>query len=208
MSVDNDVMLDPKVAKLLADLLKKLGGRNGKLWVKGLTRFLNGDENPWRISDLPIVKIGTHKDKKSLRDDLEKSGVIIDDRASGILDNMVLSEIKQSLSLAFFTTEDLGVSENSSIEYIREVAKGRGFVPCPADVGPQLLLQFSKLEGFFLIIMERVKDSKGDLNSFNAQYLGGKLFLDTEYTDYYNPSKRNVVKFWTPLNHFVFVKPN
>jgi hypothetical protein len=126
-----------------------------------------------------IIEIGTHKDMKSLRKALEESGARIGDWASNILNKTKLSKSKQSLDLVVLSVKELGFPQGAELKYIYEAAKNLGLDLCPAEVGPQLHLQYpDQPSGEWLVIaMEPIKDSDGDLRLFLVERHGGDRWL-------------------------------
>ncbi|NMB91825.1 hypothetical protein GYA37_03190 [candidate division WWE3 bacterium] len=182
------------------DLLEKIGGRDGELWLRGLNKFLR-KENPWeKPESFKIVEVGTYKDVKSLRKALEESGVQIGDWAGDILNKTKLSKSKQSLDLVVLSVKELGFPQGTQLKDIYEAAKNQGLDLCPAEVGPQLRLQYpDQPNGEWLVIaMEPIKDSGGALGLFRVGCGGGGLWLNA-----YNGNPDN---FWNGNNRFVFVR--
>ena len=116
----------------LIDLLEKVGGRDGELWLRGLNKFLR-KENPWENPEiLKTIEIGTHKDVKSLRKALEESGARISNWAGDILNKTKLSKSKQSLDLVVLTVEELGFPQGAQLKDIYKAAINQGLGLCPA----------------------------------------------------------------------------
>jgi len=163
----------PEVRGPLTDLLGKLDGENGGVWLRGLCKFLR-KESPWEKPEtFKIIEIGTHKDVKSLRKTLEESGgARIGDWASSILNKTKLSKSKQSLDLVVLTVKELGFPQGAQLKDIYEAAKNQGLDLCPAEVGPQLRVQYpDQPSGEWLVIaMEPIKDSDGVLGLFFVKH--------------------------------------
>jgi len=152
----------------LTDLLEKLDGKDSGVWLRGLNKFLR-KENPWEKPEIfKIIEIGTHKDVKSLRKALEESGARIGNWGGDILNKTKLSKSKQSLDLVVLSVKELGFPQGAELKDIYEAAGNQGLDLCPAEVGPQLRLQYlDQPSGEWLIIaMEPISDSDGDLSLF------------------------------------------
>lgn len=191
----------------LKDLLEKLAGENGNLWLHGLYRFLRR-ENPWTslVDPFITIKIGTYKDTQSLRKALEDSGVIISEIADSIFDQIPLSESEKSLELVVLSVEDLGLSAGANTSQVYEAAKEQGFELCPAEVGPQLRLQYiDQPNGEFLqIAMEDITHTP---ISFCVSNFGGNMVLEDAFVDpFYH--KYGASCSYEESDEFVFVKPN
>ncbi len=191
----------PEVRGPLTDLLGKLDGENGGVWLRGLNKFLR-KENPWEKPEtFKVIEIGTHKDVKSLRKALEESSArMIGDWASDILNKTKLSKSKQSLDLVVRSVKELGFPNGAQYKDICKAAESQGLDLCPAEAGPQLRLQYpDQPNGEWLVIaMEPIKDSAGDLGLFDVECVGDGRWLRADYgePDY----------FWFTGDRFVFVR--
>ena len=201
MSTNDTRLALSEVQGPLIDLLEKVGGRDGEMWLRGLNKFLR-KENPWgeKPETFKIIEIGTYKDVKSLRKALEESGAQIGNWASDILNKAKLSKSKQSLDLVALTVAELGFPEGAKLEDIYKAAKNQGLDLCPDEVGPQLRLQYSNQpNGEWLVIaMEPIKDSVGGLNLFSVKCDYGARWLDAYYG---GPGL-----VWDADSRFVFVR--
>ncbi|HPD73971.1 MAG TPA: hypothetical protein PLX95_01620 [bacterium] len=184
----------------LTSLLEKVCGREGEMWLRGLNKFLR-KENPWEKPEtFKIIEIGTHKDVKSLRKALEESGAQIGDYASDILNKTKLSKSRQFLDLVALTVEELGFPKGARLEDIYTTAKDQGLDLCPAEVGPQLRLQYfdQPTKEWLVIAMEPIKDSDGDLDLFSVKHYDDDRWLGASYG---GPDR-----FWRAHARFVFVR--
>ena len=201
MSTNDTRLALSEVQGPLIDLLEKVGGRDGEMWLRGLNKFLR-KENPWgeKPETFKIIEIGTYKDVKSLRKALEESGAQIGNWASDILNKAKLSKSKQSLDLVALTVAELGFPEGAKLEDIYKAAKNQGLDLCPDEVGPQLRLQYSNQpNGEWLVIaMEPIKDSVGVLLLFLVRCSYGGRWLGACYGGPGN--------FWNADCRFVFVR--
>jgi len=200
MSTNDTRLALSEVQGPLIDLLEKVGGRDGEMWLRGLNKFLR-KENPWEKPEtFKIIEIGTYKDVKSLRKALEESGVQIGNWASDILNKTKLSKSKQSLDLVVRSVKELGFPNGAKLEDIYKAAKNQGLDLCPDEVGPQLRLQYSNQpNGEWLVIaMEPIKNSMGDLDLFFVRCHRGARWLDAQFSE---PDD-----FWYAGNRFVFVR--
>ena len=145
MSTENGTRLAlSDVQGPLVDLLERLDGRDGELWLKWLKKFLR-KENPWEKHKVfKTIKIGTFRHTKTLIEALTVSSNKIHRLAAEALEVIELSELKQSVDLSVLLVEELGFKGylTVSLKDIYKAAKRRGFDLCPAEVGPQLRLQY------------------------------------------------------------------
>jgi len=184
----------------LTDLLSKLEGKGGEVWLQGLKKFLR-KENPWEKPEtFRTIEIGTYEDVESLRKDLEESGAQIGTWARDILNKTELSQSKQSLDLVVLSVKELGFPEGAQYQDICKAAESRGLDRCPAEVGAQLRRQYQdQPEGEWLIVaMEPIRDSDGDPDLFVVERDGGARWLSA--------SDGSPDSFWNAHFRFVFVR--
>jgi hypothetical protein len=190
----------------LKDLLDKVTGDDGDMWLRGLCRFLRR-ENPWtKLDPFITIKIGTYKDIPSLRKALEDSGVSISESSNSILDRVTLSKSEKLLDLVVLSVADLGLSIGAGTLQVYDAAKKQGFELCPAEVGPQLRLQYiDQPNGEFLqIAMEDITHTPV---SFCVSNFGGNMVLEDAFVDpFYH--KYGASCSYEESDEFVFVKPN
>jgi hypothetical protein len=173
----------PEVRGPLTDLLGKLDGENGGVWLRGLKKFLR-KENPWEKPEtFKIIEIGTYKDVKSLRKALEGSGDRISDWAGDILNKTELSKSRQSLDLVVLSVKELGFPQGAQLKDIYEAANNQDLDKCPAEAGPQLRLQYpdQPIGEWLTIAMEPIIDSDGDLSLFCVKHDVDDLWLIAYY---------------------------
>ena len=146
------------------------------------------------------IEIGTYKDVKSLRKAIEAPGARISSWAGGILNKTPLSKSKQFLDLVDVSVKELGFPQGAQLKDIYEAAKNLGLDLCPAEVGPQLRLQYpGQPYGEWLVIaMEPISDSGGVLRLFFVRRDGGVRWLHAYHG---NPDLR-----WDAGVRFVFVR--
>ena len=179
MSTNDARLALSEVQGPLIDLLEKVGGRDGELWLRGLNKFLR-KENPWgKPESFKIIEIGTHKNVESLRKALKESGARIGVWAEDILNKTELSKYKRSLDLEVWSGKELGFHDGAQYQGICKAAESQGLDLCPAEAGPQLRLQHPyQPNGEWLVIaMEPIKNSDGVLDMFVVGRDGGDLWL-------------------------------
>lgn len=184
----------------LTDLLEKLEGKDGEVWLRGLKKFLR-KENPWEGPEIfRTIQIGTYKDVGSLRRALEESGTRIGTWAKDILNRTPLNKSEQSLDLMALSVKELGFPDGAQLQDIYKAANSQGLGFCPAEVGPQLCLQYlDQPEGEWLMIaMEAIKDSDGNPSLFNVERDSSGRWLYARYGD--------PAYFWDAGYRFVFVR--
>lgn len=129
------------------------------------------------------IEIGIYKDSMALRKALKESRVLINDWVGGILSGMELSKTKESIDLVVLSVDELGFPKGALYQDILKAAKKEGLELCPAEVGPQLRLQYldQPKDEWLLIAMEPIKDSAGDLALLHLKHRIDGFWLFTFY---------------------------
>lgn len=182
----------------LADLCTSLEDLDGRVWSKEQKRFLRKGEP----GILKTIQIGTYDSVPSLWGALRKSGVQIGEYAGDILDKTTLSEFERYLDLVVVSVAELGLSDGAQYHDICKAAEGWGFELCPAEVGPQLRLQYldqPKGECLF-VAMVPIVDGLGNPNLF-VVYCG---HCDADVCQLNGDHDQTVIS-WLGVNRFVFV---
>lgn len=183
-------------------ILNKLGG------VEGAKRFLRGEvivtePKPQDFQTWRTLKLGTGlKTADDFRKALKKIGSI-GDWADDILGKpaFMASDTESEVELVVRSVEELGFKDGATREQIYNRAKEIGLDLCPAEVGPQLRLQYKdQPKGEWLLIaMEPITDSHGGLRVFRVERHGdGKQWLYGYDGD--------PVNFWLGRNRWVFLR--
>ena len=160
-------------------------------------------KNAKKFHNFPIflsIQLGTHSSINSLRASLSNCGHSIGDWANNILDKITLASTPTTLNLVVVSNADLGFSKGATFAETCAKAKEFGLDLCPAEVGPQLRIQYkNQPRGEWLIVaMEPITDSDGDLSVFDVKRDDdGRSWLDAHDG---HPSN-----FWNADNRFVFV---
>jgi len=113
------------------------------------------------------ITLGTYKDVDAYRDALDSARVKIGLSADEILGRPAFpyAKIKTNVELAVLSAAELGVeSDESSLSDVYERARQAGLELCPAEVGPQLRLNYRNqpLGEALDIAMEPVATYSGD----------------------------------------------
>lgn len=185
-------------------IVKKLGGEDGAM------RFLRGEivvavPTPPEFSIWKTIKLGTGlKTADDFRNALKKSKNRIGDWGNDILGKpaFTASETEMDVDLVNVSVADLGFKDGAYRRDIIAKAMELGLELCPAEVGPQLRLQYAdQPKGEWLVIgMEPITDSDGDLHVFSVGHGSVGRWLD----GYGGGPDR----FWHAGNRFVFVRPS
>jgi hypothetical protein len=166
-----------------------------RLFCKAVRDRFSNSFQTWRT-----IKLGTHRDISALRTDLKKAKRQISDWAKGILGKITLSNVEYELELVLVSVRELGFKKSATLKEIFDRALELGLDLCPAEVGPQLALQYlnQPLGEWIRIAMELVTDSGGGLDLFVVEHDGDGLWLCACYG---GPGC-----FWDPGDRFVFVR--
>lgn len=155
-------------------------------------------------STFPIwrtVTIGNHaSNKQSFKEMIEAAGMNVSSWAEEILKDVEIIKEPQTLNLVKVTVEELGLTGLSTTKQIYDAAQAQGLSLCPAEVGPQLRLQYAdQPKGeYALIAMEPIEDSHGGLGVFNVGHDEDGRWL---FTDRGHPDSR-----WLADFRWVFVR--
>jgi len=105
------------------------------------------------------------------------------------------------VDLVRMSVKDFGFKGNARFDEICARAKEIGLELCPAEVGPQLRLQYlnQPKNERLIIAMEAIRDSRGYLRTFHVEHDDDGRWLSTGYG--------NCSYSWYPDREFVFVLP-
>ncbi|OGZ17668.1 MAG: hypothetical protein A2Z78_00285 [Candidatus Nealsonbacteria bacterium RBG_13_36_15] len=202
---------DGQTAKFLAVVGENMPEVSGKMmqwWIENplslqvVLRSLCTKPNfeVWKTIKLGTVGLKTAED---FRRALHKDGFEINDRASDILGKFAFTVATEEteVDLAKVTVAELGFKDGAKREQIYERAKELGLELCPAEVGPQLRLQYQDQPNgeWVLIGMKPIVDSDGDPNVFYMERIDSKLWLSS----YWGSSD----SFWHADRQWVFCRP-
>lgn len=128
------------------------------------------------------VRLGTLKNVDEIRQALKTGGYFIGDRENDILGKPAfkVSETEQDVELVNVSVEELGFKQGACYADICKRASKLGLDLCPAEVGPQLRLQWKdQSKGTYVVVaMEAIADSDRDLSVFSVgHYVDGKQCL-------------------------------
>lgn len=129
---------------------------------------------PWMT-----VTIGTHKSNKDLRKELEKSGHRIGDWGTDILKKTDVAAEPAEVDLIVLSNAELGFPNGCTVAQTYEAAQKLGLELCPAEVGPQLRLQYKDqpMNEWLLVAMDPITGSDGNLNVFRVVRREGGSWL-------------------------------
>ncbi len=145
------------------------------------------------------VELGTYRDAKAMKSAIENAGMYVSGWAEDILGKVSFARAKKTLDLVVVTVADLGFPEGATTKEILDAAKKQGLSICPAEVGPQLRLQYKDqpLGEWNFIAMQPIVDSVGDSMLFLVGRHDGKRWLSSGFG---NPGL-----LWFSFYRFVFV---
>lgn len=150
------------------------------------------NRNIWKT-----IEIGGASVEK-LKEEIEKN-MYLSSWASDILSKTKVGK-KRKVDLVNMSVEELGFPRGAEFKDIYEAAKNQGLDLCPAEVGPQLRLQYTdQPSGEWLVIaMEPIKDSGGVLDLFYVRHYDSARWLAACYGYPYSR--------WGAGYRFVFVR--
>jgi hypothetical protein len=177
-----------KYAKLdlgtIEAVINKLGG------MEGVERFLRDElvvkmpERVWKT--WMTIKLGTLKNVEEIRQALKADGNNIGDWANDILGKpaFTVSVDEQDVELVNVSVEELGFKQGACYADICKRAFELGLDLCPAEVGPQLRLQYKdQPKGTYVVVaMNAITGSGGGLIVFGVErYDVGGRYLYASY---------------------------
>ncbi len=198
------VTLPTQALGVVCDLLQKMSDPD---WEEATKHFLR-KENPWgekAVGSFPIwktIRLGTGlKSADDFRNALKRAGMKIGNYADDILGKSAFtaSETETEVDLVNISVADLGFKNSATLRDIYVRAQELGLQLCPAEVGPQLRLQYKDQpdDEWLRIAIEPITDSDGSLHLFRVARHSGGLWLGGGSGD---PED-----FWDGVNRFVFV---
>jgi hypothetical protein len=170
-----------------ADLFQKTLVENPVVAGREFTKFLqNGARMTFEIKNFPTwktIELGTGlKTADDFRRALKDNGYRIGDWGNDILGQKAFTATKksQSIDLVVISVADLGFEDGATRKDIYARAEELGLGLCPAEVGPQLRLQYKdQPRGEWLLIgMEPITDSLGYPNVFDVGHNDDGQWLD------------------------------
>lgn len=107
---------------------------------------------------------------------------------------------EEEVELVIVAVAELGFKEGATLRDIYERAASLGLGLCPAEVGPQLRLQYKNQpeDEWLRVAMEPITDSGGDLDVFGVGRGHVGLWL--------HGSDGHPDIFWSPGDRWVFVR--
>jgi hypothetical protein len=187
--------------------LMKIGHDVGMGTKEAIEAFLRDElvvkmsERVWKT--WMTIKLGRQKSVEEIRQALKASGNNISDWANDILGKpaFTVSETEQDVELVNVSVEELGFKQSACYADICKRAFELGLDLCPAEVGPQLRLQYKdQPKGTYVVVaMNAITDSDGDLLVFSVERCDdGDRYLDA--------GSGNVGNIWVASNRFVFLR--
>lgn len=159
--------------------------RQVKKAIAVLTSLLDKENAVGQFPVWRTVTIGNRASRsiKSLSQFIEDAGMQASSWAEEILQKVKTSKEEKTLDLVKVTAEELGLTGLPTTRQIYDAAQAQGLNLCPAEVGPQLRLQYydQPMGEWLRIGMEPLKDSDGSLRVFRVGRDGDGQWLHTGY---------------------------
>jgi len=130
-----------------------------------------------------VIKLGTHKTIAELRQVILDQGNEMLGLGEYILDKIHLSQLETEIALYVMTVKELTGKDRATTQEVHDAIKARGGELCPAEVGPQLRLQYldQPMNEHLLIAMDGIVASGGELCAFFVERDGLGWFLSGRY---------------------------
>ena len=154
---------------------------------------------------LKTIKLGTGlKTADDFRQEIKKAGIDICDLADDILHKpaFVVATCETEVELVTASVAELGFKDGATGKDVYSRAEELGLGLCPPEIGPQLSLQYADQPNGkrFIIAMEPITDSDGDLLLFNI----GRDSAGTRRWFHAFGGRPNI--FWYGRDRFVFLR--
>lgn len=184
-------------------IVKKLGGKDGAMRLLRGEIVVSVPTHP-EFSIWKTIKLGTNlKTADDFRRAIKQANMKISDWGNDILDkpSFTVNEMEMDVDLVNVSMMDLGFKDKAYRRDIIAKTLSLGLELCPAEVGPQLRLQYAdQPKGEWLIIeMEPITDPNGNLHVF---YVGRDRIECWLRGDYGYPDG-----FRSAHHRFIFVRP-
>ncbi len=157
-----------------------------------------------RLEVWKTVKLGTGiRGANAFREAFKADGMHLGIWADDILgqEGFTVAPEEAEVYLVVVKVEELGFEKGATRQDIYAAAKKRGLELCPAEVGPQLRLQYpdQPRDEWLIVGMEPTTDSAGHLRLFDVGYSDGARWLNGDYV--------NCGLVWRADDRFVFIQP-
>ena len=146
------------------------------------------------------IQLGAHSSADVLREALVSAGINVSNWAGDILQKVKVATKPQEVNLIIVTVAELGFPDGATRKDIYEKALELGFELCPAEVGPELRLQYADqpMYEWLRIAMEPITVSVGSLGVFRVVRDSDGLWL---FRGLGHPGS-----FWYGDNRWVFCR--
>lgn len=148
------------------------------------------------------IAVGTHSHWKRLDTDLRQAGYLVGPDVGSMLKTAELFPSAQKLSLVLLSVGDLGFSNGATTNLVFRAGLRLGYELCPAEVGPQLRLQYpnQKLGERIRLAMEStVNDYEGNPLVFCVAHDSYGVRIDG------HAARKD--RFWPSDRLWLFVQP-
>jgi len=136
-----------------------------------------------KFEKLGTITVGDHKSAEELKIAIIKKGISIESYTEIMLETLVVVPEETTMDLVIVTACDLDFGDNDDVLMSEVIARAEkeGLERCPAEVGPQILLQIDKVFPEDLTVaMNPLLDRDGDESAFLLRSNRSKI-LDSDY---------------------------
>jgi len=140
------------------------------------------ERNKERFPIWRTIQIGRFKTAKKIKQALDAGGFHVDSPAEGVLKKIPFLGVPSEIELVRIEFSDLDFDSGATLRKIYDKAAELGLDPCPAEVGPELRLQYldQPMGEWLGIAMNPISDSKRLLSVFTLGH-GIGLVLQTGF---------------------------
>lgn len=181
-AINNDREFVAQVIRALPSIdpeIKQGWIENPRGLSKVLAEALCPPEEVTEFPEFKTIKLGTHKSVNDLSSSLKDNGNRISDWGNDILGKITLAEYETEVTLHVATVKELTDKRFAKSYEINEAIKAKGYDLCPAEVGPQLRLQYPDQPNgeWIRVAMEPITDSSCSLSIFFVGHVGDERWL-------------------------------
>lgn len=195
-------------ASILIIITYKLGANFKKLNIR-ITQF-ETEIFSKKKQNFPVwktIELGSYKNIDTIREALVSNGFWIEYWANDILKKTPVSNKKNKLDLILISAAQLGFNEWVLYKDIHGRAQEFGLKFTPAEVGPQLRLQYKDQpeDEWLHVAMKPLIASDGDLTIFDILHFNNHTHNHGSSLQLCSSSVRHDV-LWSPSSRWVFLK--
>jgi len=180
-------------------VIKKIGEEAALKILSGEVSIVLEENPKQEFKVWKTIKLGGFKKSEEIFAALYAAGMKFSNWAADLIRAIKIQEEEREINLVKIRVEQLGFHRGASTQDIYSQIKKRGLDLCPAEVGPQLRLQYSdqpKEEWFFIGMIPLLSSYDKHLRIFYIGHNERGLWLHSHWGDPFH--------FWDPEEEWIF----